>query len=270
VSLTPKKSQTAFVIEGKSYSKAQIQGMVTCASQYATDSNNSAKDIFDMYMKRQASLSTGIEPSSEGIKNTKKQINLSQKTDKYCQDYVELYVYYKALESSYLNYSYDKTSGYSFVFDFSKGMKEDNSVGPDYENNKAYAKQKAYYYYDQLKSKKITPDELLSEIRKDNRISRLPLSTHFGPNQEGDLLSQLLNPDIYNYVINQKKPGLSKVMIAKVQNSTSKTNPQYREAYYYFVQVDVVGVHAKDPSEKIKEAKDRQTVSYYGVSNDLK
>lgn len=263
----PKKSQTAFVIDGKSYSKKQIEGMLEYSSKYGKTNIDSAKEIFNMYRTQQASMATGVEPSSEDIKNTKAELNLPQKNDKFSQAYIDLYVYNKALENSYLNYSYDKTSGYSFVFDFSEGMKEDNSVGPDYKNNKAYAKQKAYYYYDQLKSKKITPDELLSKIQKDNRIGRLPLSIHFGPNQDGDLMSQLFNPDIYNYVINQKKPGLSKVMVAQVQNSTSKTNPKYREAYYYFVQLDTAGAHIKDPQQTIKATINTQKVTYYGVRN---
>lgn len=267
--LMQRKTSSAFEIDGKYYSKSQIKGMSDYATKYGAEGGDAAKNIFEMYRIKTASQKTGIEPTIKDINSAKNDLKLPN-YNKYSEDYIELAAYVSALEKSYLTYSFDKSSGYSFVFDFSKDMQEDNSVGPNYESDKQYAKNRAEYYYKQLKEKKITPDQLLVAIKKDNRIGRLPLSVRYGPNNNGGLKSQLFNNDIYNYVISQKKPGLSNIMVAEVQNSIGIENPKYRDGHYFFVLIETVGSKYANPSKTIQETMNAQKSSYFGVDKNAK
>lgn len=157
-----------------------------------------------------------------------------------------------------------KSEGWSFVFDFSaKVLPNDSREQPivgagdakAIENDKQYAKQQADKYYKLYTTRKISPEKLYALLKKDTRLNINSGSSQFssypGGHKTGDRNQY---PDALSFISRQKKPIISEVRVGSYNVGVSRLQPDFKEAYYYFVDLKRVDPAVPNPSKNLEVA----------------
>ena len=271
--LTPKNTDTAFMVDGKNYSKKEISSMADQASNTnsALARDNFTRQVYQMYITQSASEKAKITPNKRELQYAATQVNNSSNSSKPLKDYYNLLTYNIALDKSYDRYKGKQYTGWSFVYTFGKNADDFSSAEPGsskpdktkYYEDKIYAKNQADIGHDQIKKNQIQPQKLITKINNNTRLSYLRASTYFSPDNVSDIRSKLFFQDINNYVISQNKPGLSSVKIGKA--SYTPDNDNLIDYFYYFVRIDSIEQPIKNPKQTVKNTENSINKKYYGT-----
>jgi hypothetical protein len=248
-------SGIVFTVNGQKYTQKDVSNIVAYPLKFHRSSRNSLSWQAYNYLRReQAARNLNIEPSSDQInqaeitefgKNTKNNINNTP--------WIKLVSYDTALKQNLSTNNLGTYQGYSFIFWFGQHLEKGPAyTAPDFGNkaliksDKSYASNRANYYYNKLKSTSMSPNDVLSAVQHDDKLSFalpnnkfLSQSVQFGVNSNETWRQTVFYPDIMNYISSQNRPGLSSIHTGKISiTSKSKTANDYADGYYYIVQLN--------------------------------
>jgi hypothetical protein len=248
---TKKQKNVVFTVQGISYSRQYVSSLISYPlSVRGYSARESLTEQAFSYLKsKQVAEDLNIQPTNGEIVLAKDQSYFPNETsqDK-SSKWTELVSYNQALQQELRSNSPSIYQGYSFVFWFGHYL-ETGPVytTPNYGNpqliaqDRAYAQGRANYYYQQLKSGKVSAAAALSAVQNDPKLSfvfptsTISLSVHFGFDSSEGWQNQVEYTDIMNYINSQSKPGLSQLLTGKID---SKNDPSKSvDAYYYFVKL---------------------------------
>ncbi|MBC7746837.1 hypothetical protein H7Y40_02560 [Pedobacter sp.] len=254
------QSTVAFTIDGKSYSKNEVTSLIKYSTQRGGTPEETAKVAFD-YLKRQAAAKkAGIAISEAKLTEARDSLFPDNKTS-YDIDgapWIELASYNEALTRVFSSSKLTDASGYVFIFPFDnliardiipiseqpKGYGDATLIARD----RAYAKERAEHYRDALKSNTLTPELALAEVKADARLGQIDLpNTNISVRFIGFMSEDATRPE--RYISGQAKDEVmslsNSISIGDVKvgknakgETPTKSDDDYVETYYYFVNID--------------------------------
>lgn len=272
------RASNAFQIDHQYYSKKLVLDMVNFALQNqgkatAKQKSQAAQNIFNLYKTEIAAKKSGITPNGGELQSAQSQMKLPPAKTSSGQGYISLIVYNIALLQAYNRYMEGNDQGYVFVFDFSQkiipppaqekpipGQGNQQLINQD----KAYANQQAHKYFTEFKDNKISADKLLNTINSNPRLNFVGASTLISSSR-GSIKGQILYSDIYSYVAAQSKPGLSNIIVGKVETKLNPKPGDYADGYYYFVQLTKASPVIDNPAAKVGDQASKLEAAYYGI-----
>jgi hypothetical protein len=273
-------SKTVFTVEGTQYTQDDISKLISYPLSTAVASRDSlTKQAFNYLKREQAAKDLNVQPTSAQMTFIKKTLFSSTTTNKEkSSQWAALLVYDQALQKQLNSPDPSIYQGYSFIFWFGQDL-ESGPVytSPDFGNtqlvaqNRAYAQNRANYYYNQLKIGKMTDDQVLAALQNDPKLSftfptsAISQSVHFGLDPTQDWKDQVAYPDISKYVDSQSKPGLSPIKTGQLSivkpGSTEATST---DAYFYVVKLTYVKKIPDDIAKQFAAKLDSMQTKYNG------
>lgn len=240
-----------FSVAGHDYYAEEVNDLIKYPTTTKHLSRDQATKLAYDYLRRQAAAEQlRLAPSRDAIAAAKQAVLGDLPPASLVKDpWTELAAFNLALKDELANSDGHVYHGYSFVFWFGRHWsKSYDYTDPHYGDqkliakDKAYAKSRAEHYHQQLVSHKISPDQALREIQKDDRLNdstELPFSAKFEPGNNKPLESQVFFLDIAKFIEQKAKPGLSKIQTGQ---SAVVPAPQsakdYKDTYFYFVDLN--------------------------------
>ena len=265
-------NKSAFVIDHKAYSKQLIMSIAQFAIKGRPQTKQqAAKSIFELYKTQIASQKANIVPTSAEIQA---QYNKWPKPKTEAErQYITLVSYNIALGDAYGRYMSGEDKGSTFIFNFSRyvlppaaqekplpGHGDSTLISQD----KAYAYQQAQSGYRAYKAGKISAAALLTKIASDPKLTQNNSNGSFDASI-GDLQGQIYYQNIYSYIANQDKPGISVIKTGKVPTKLSPGPNDYADGYYYFVDLQKATRLVSDPAGAVNKQLKKLQAAYYGI-----
>ncbi|MEX0668610.1 MAG: hypothetical protein WD061_02635 [Candidatus Saccharimonadales bacterium] len=253
-------SPEAFSIDNESFSEDDIAPYVAGAKEVGIDPDILMQAIEEGLIFKTVADEYDIEISDELIKET------LTKYDNYDPDLIESNAWVRlvgfrlAMEDMMDENISDDIKGYSFVFHF--GTLSDPFI-PDAEEmgetlpeevidkigdeeaiaaDRAYAKERAEYYHEQLTAGSMSPEEAFDEIRNDNRLNPhyfdnpdLSYSRKFGFSDDYWKDEVALN-EVINFI--EQESSADQYSDIEVGEFTYVESDDHYDAYYYFVYLE--------------------------------
>ncbi len=245
-------ASAAFSVDGKTYSKQDIKTLINYPVGHGATASAAAKQAFDFYKRQAAAKKIGIILTPPEIAQAQAsvfpKVNLSD-------PWVTLASEDAALTMRLAQApTYATASGYYFIFPFSNhiaiadaapsatamvGVGDATLVAQD----RAYAKEQANSYYNQLVQKKITPDQALAAIKADPKLGydgfansntsfRFSSLGQPGVNSDEGYLSNAAKTYLFASV---GKVGVGALTVGQiVTSSPAAAKATYVDANYYF------------------------------------
>lgn len=270
-----KKSNSAFVINGKSYSKKLVSSMSNFGAKYNSETQaQAAKNIYVLYKTEVASKIVGITPTSQETQAAYK--NLPKTTNSTGEQYYKLIAYNNALNVACVKDAQGYDQGYEFVFNFSRYINPPVSgqpPTPGYGNMTLIAKDKAYALhaaktdYSKYKTGNISPATLIADIEADPNLSYTNIinGVFDSTKSNNSLFTQVFYSGVYNYIIKQSKPGLSSIQVGKVSTNNKPGSKEYADGYYYFIDLKKASRTIPNASELVNNQVNKLQAVYYGI-----
>lgn len=270
-----------FVIDGKNYTKADIEKLISYPVSRHTPKNVAAKEAFDALKAAKAAQNLGYTPSNSEVKAQKDLIYSALKISATQQSQYNDWFTLMATQSAINVFVNAPTplgyAGYSYVFFFGQHLQS----APDYKpsglndpklvaQDQAYAKQKADYYHQQLQDNTMTPAEALSKSIVDMQsrghgVSNPNFSAGFTGEQS--LNTAVYMSDIISYITGQGKTGLSDVKTGKALTAPTKSHGKSIDMYYYFVDLTAVPASKAISPAQFNQALGKLTAQYRGFAS---
>ncbi len=269
-------SKTVFTINGTAYNQAYIDPIASFPiKQLGEPANTEYKLILNMLEYKTVATNLGILPSNSQINIQQASLNQTYSgfiTLESYKTWSRLVALDLAIQNE-LNTQYNNGyyAGYSYIFWFGNTIDGGPAYTPSNEGNttiynqdKNYALDQANYYYEELKTNKMTEQQAYQAISANSRLmvnSKINQTVHFGTNNSIPWTEQVYYPQIVNYISSQHQLGLSSIKVGTITlQDPAVTNP---DAYYYIVKVDKVGTSTSIFRDDLTLLK----VKYYGVSS---
>lgn len=279
-------NNVAFSIDGKDYSKQEINMLIEFPVLVGTSKEDAAKQAFDMYKKQAAAQKTGIVIEQTAIEAERKELypNYSDDLDENTKNWMNLVSYDSALNKlSNQTSVYTDATGYIYIFWFGKNIVYDPiGTNPDYGNDDAIAKDREYadsrakYYYNQIESGSMSADKALEEIKSDPKLGLTDgnsdnisikfdsISSNLAPNSKLLYVPQ----DILNQVIKvSSNQGLDSIRTATISNQEDipeGSQAQNPEVLYYFIYIDKPATKSFDMNQYSSNLETINT-QYWGI-----
>lgn len=255
----------ALQIDDQKFTHKQIDDYLKYPTQTLKQSRKDATETLINYLKiKVAADKLKIKPTGKEL--DAEYLNAGAKAP-YSDKWVSLVTLVNAIGTIEQQSNATAISGYSYIFFFgnkaiagpadspAKGYGDKKQI----ETDRAYAKQQADKYYEQMRKGASVAQKTLDQVRADPRLSidYVPGSSYsvrFGKDSSKRWQSQVFYPEVVSAIVAQKKPGLSSnVATGKV----SDTN-----AFYYFFFLDQSKLTTKDKMDaEIQSLK----VKRYGI-----
>lgn len=263
-----------FKINGKRYSQAEVKKLAA----YQTDTQHTpykiaAKKVYDALCYQAAAESVHIKVRPSEI-NSNEPDQTTPVYKKY-KTWFDLLAYNQAVATKLPKATTDGRQGYAYIFWFGDAVQPSyGTPAPTfgnqqaYQSTKQYAYQRANYYHDQLQGQKMSPDQVLSAIKRDpklapyNYASANP-SMHFGLQTYQNWQTELSNNKIATYVSKATVNMLSPIETGQTPTTLGPNPTNFVDAYYYIVLVQKTGV--PNITQQFKEAQSHLNAKYYGV-----
>lgn len=242
---------TAFVIEGTSYSRDDVRKLIEYPVSRGASEEDAAKTAFEYYKRQWVAQKLQIHLTDEEVATARKAVFGDLDVD---NDWIELSSKDTALTTRLaLAQSYTTAKGYYFIFPFSNHMVigEDIVAGAPANAgdpaaiaaDRAYADGRAKYYQTQLKEGKITPEQALKEVKADTKLDYLN-----SPGSNGSMrfegLGNTQAGGLQSYLDEEQKTYLTGISDAKgvgeikTGSITKGENGEKIEASFYFGLID--------------------------------
>lgn len=272
------KGKVVFVIEGENYYQNDLEPVLKYPYNRGLEKDEAAKEAFELYKKIKAAKKLDINPAEEEIQSEKLKL-IKELGGEYNEPddtpWIDLLAQSNAIDkavSAQQNYK-----GYSFDVFFGQHLQYGPAFKPEDLNDqqlaaedKQYAEEKANFYHDQLKTNKMTPDEVLKALNSDRRLSALPAgktsySVKFGYSDDEDTSwsNEIFHQSIVDFVQNQQQTGLSDIQIGEASVDGSATN--FADMYYYFVLTEEVPEGPNITKEDFDRQLSELTTEYLGL-----
>jgi uncharacterized protein YxeA len=253
-SLNNVKADTVFVINGKDYSKSEVQQLTLYPVKVVGYSQNqAAQEVFTAEKDITAAQKLGYIPPQNAITIQKNKIyhtlKLNSKEKSQYDSWFTLLATQDAVDTFVMSRVPLGYAGYSYVFFFGQHLQSVPGYSISGFNNpkliaqdQAYAKQKANFYHQELQDNKISLNQALQQSIRDMQTrghgpNNPNFSTNFTTLAEQNWASAVYFPDIVNYITTLRSTGLSAVQVGKASTG-SKGNEV--DMYYYFVNLSAV------------------------------
>ncbi len=240
-----------FTIDGRNYSKSEVLKLIKYPPVLGLSNDALARDAYTALKEIRTAKKLGYEPSQSDINDQKDKLDVYQKlTDSQKATYNDWFTLTATQYAVHANISTGSPfgyAGYSYVFYFGQHSVPilDFTV-PDLNNatliaqDKGYAKQKADFYYDQLKNNKMSPKQALDLSGKDMQskvqgITNPNYSKDFTALSHMDWGSQVYLLPVATYISSLNKTGLSDMKTGALNIQIDKSNYKKIVSYYYFV-----------------------------------
>lgn len=263
-----------FKINGKSYKQADVKKLTA----YQTDKQHipyktAAKNVYNALRYQIAAKSVNISVTSSEEKAAA--INVDMATYKKYKSWMDIVAYNGAVKAKLPKATNDGKEGYAYVFWFGDAVQPSYDTPSSkygnqqaYQTDQQYTQKRANYYHDQLQSKKMTPDQVLSAVKKDPKVSldgqiASNPSLHFGLKKYENWQPELANITIENYVQKASADSLSAVQTGQTATTLGPNPAKYVDAYYYLVLVQKTGV--PNITQQFHNMQSHLNAKYYGV-----
>jgi hypothetical protein len=263
-----------FKINGKRYSHAQVKQLAA----YQVDKQHiayktAAKNVYNALCYQVAAQSLHITVTAGAQKRAS--INVDAATYNKYKTWIDILAYNGAVKTKLPPASKDGAKGYAYVLWFGDAVQPSyDAPSSKYGNQQAYkadqqyAQGRANYYHDQLKNKKMTPDQVLTAVRNDPKLAPRGLapsdaSRVFGTDTYQTWQDQLRNNTIASYVKSASDNSLSSIMTDTTATKLGLDPGQYVDAYYYFVLVQKA--HIPNITQQLNDKLSSLNAKYYGV-----
>lgn len=269
--------QVVFRVNGEEYTREELETLLTYPISKGSSYDDSAKKAFEFYKVLSVADSMGVSVSDEDVESAKKALLQQEPSEQAKQDpWINLASKAQAINLKISKDNPSALQGYSMVFWFGQKIeKSPESVRalPDgfgdaqkIEEDKQYAKQRADYYYEQLKNGAITPEQVIEAIKQDHRISYNPdtgytFSTQFGTKSDISWRNQVFYQDIKDFLATDAKQGLNEVRLGK---TGVNGNQDDTETYYYIVSLDKGSPSDVNAAKTFAESVKNLKAQYYG------
>lgn len=251
---------TVFVIGNVAYSQDEVKAIIA----YPLDHMQATRDsltmqVYDYLKREQVAKNLNIQPTAQEISyqaqatfgaNSQYSKMLSGNT------WFRLVSYDDALQQNISSGNFGQYQGYSLIFWFGQHLETGPLyTAPDFGDSQlvaqdqSYALSQAKYYYNLLKTNKISADNAFKAVSSNTKLSySFPnnvydtQSVHFGINTYETWRNQVRFPEVIDYIAKQTKSGLSTIGTGKVAIvDNPKSNNDYRDGFYYIV--DLTSAH---------------------------
>jgi hypothetical protein len=263
-----------FKINGKSYSQADVKKLAA----YQVDKQHipykvAAKKVYDVlsYQAAAQSVHITVTPAEE----KKVATNVDAATYKKYKTWIDILAYNDAVKAKLPKAISDGAKGYVYVFWFGDAVQPSyGEQAPKYGNQQAYktdqqyAKGRADYYHDQLQNKKMTPDKVLTAVRKDPKLAPRGQpasnpSAAFGNKTYENWQGQLNDKGIITYAKSAADNSTGPITTSPTASRLGVNPGQYVDAYFYFVFVQKT--HISNITQRLNDARSHLNAKYYGV-----
>ena len=282
--------QVVFIVNGTKYSQSDINKLIAYPlNQKISDRNSLSMVAFNYYKNIAVAKQLGIGLSNNEINQLIPTITVPKaSTAEKDSPWIALTAYNSGIQQELLSRSLSSYSGYAYVFYFAQHIQTGliPSTIPNMGNaqaiaeDKSYAQNKANYYYNQLKSKAMTPAQILTAVKSDPKLCDSYLldscqSVHFqttrASNFSDSYAEQLTgSPDIVSFVSQSTSAGLSPIKTGQVAvvTSASESSKDYKyiNAYYYFVDLQSAHHVPSNVKQLFQEDVKKISATYYGWS----
>jgi len=280
--------KVVFRVDGTKYTEGYIDKLIAYPlGEGASTRSALSMQAFNYYKEISVAQKLGLGLSNQSINQLIPDITSANasKTQK-DSSWTALLDYNFGIQQELRNPNPTRYSGYVFVFYFGQHIQTGviSSTLPNTGNAKSiatdqsYAMSEADYYYKELKSNKMTPSQILSDVNSNSKLCadyklntcQSVYITDSNPGSIQDSYTTQLagSPTVATYVGKQTKPGISPIETGQVPIVTSAaeltSSYTYVDTYYYFV--DLQTVHLVPSNIKQVFSMDLATLpaSYYG------
>lgn len=244
-----KRAEAVFIIDGKAYSKAEISTVIQFPMSRGMSRDKAAREAFELYKKLAVAEKLQIKPSPQDIDLQKKDLLQGIKQGSgFTANYgpwFDLLAQANAVDLYISDGPARGYKGYAFDVFFGQHLQHGPGFSPKDLNNpklvaadKAYAKERADFYHDQLKNNKMTPEQVIKELNNDRRLSAFKVgktsnSVHFGSDSQTLWSDEIYYSFITDFISRQQQTGLLEIQVGKASVDNSPQNQA--DLYYYFV-----------------------------------
>lgn len=256
---TSRKShqKVIFTVNGTGYEQDRVEDLLSFLKKNERISTNDAtKKLFELLEYKAAAQASNIKFTDGQLSTVRKNSGVKHSPNEKYEQYLNLVAYKNAtndyLETAAANQANGHFAGYSFIFHFDETLTNGDAYrSPNFGNQKLFvrdqkhAMEKAKHYHQLLSSNKISPDNALTEIKKDPLLgygyaTNSNDSSMFDNASSGNWKAEVLYLPIINYISASKTPGLSDIQTGKVKIIPNPaTDSDYKDGYYYFVLLNV-------------------------------
>jgi len=274
--------KAVFSIDGKNYSAAEVQNLTEYPVSVGETDDQAARDAFNALKEVKAAGKLGYRPSSTDI-NTQKQgivanLKVPKAVAKAHDDWFTLSATVAAIDDSVNATTPAGYSGYSYIFFFGQHLQ----AIPDYPisgfndpkliaQDKAYAKERADHYHDQLTKGSIEPADALTTSITDMRSrgkgpNNSTYSVRFASGQGASWSNSVYLQPVIQYITTLHSTGVSPVQIGKAPDK-SGPNAKQVDMYYYFVDLDSAPKGQPITSQALKKELSSLPAKYRGIKS---
>jgi hypothetical protein len=270
-----------FSIDSKNYYKSNVQKLIAYPKSQHVSQNTAAREAFDALKEIKAAQNLGYAPSSGQVNTQKTQIYAIVKPSSAQQtlysDWFTLLATKSAIDESVNSLNTVGYAGYSYVFYFGQHLESSPDYIPSGLNNpglvaqdKAYARQQANYYHQQVQDNKMSLADALTKSgaamqSRGNNVGNPNFSASF--TTEENLKTTVIMPDIVQYITSTDKTGLSDVKIGKAANAPIKSGGKNVNMYYYFVDLTTVPITKTISAQQFNQELTKLLAQYRGFSS---
>ena len=252
-SFTKDRGRVVFTIENENFYENELRDIVRYPVEKSGISEEGAfLSAFEAYKVIVVAKRAGITPAQQEVES----LLTSYPSEEVRNDpaYEEKYKpWFRLLSERDAVYNYIDAdtitgyTGYAFVFYFGQHIEYGDDYKPEGLNDpaliaqdRAYAKEKADYYYSQVKEGKISPEKADSEIKADTKLNNIvKVKNPFGKQEGSSWEDDVFYLSVKNYVSNAKNTGLSELFVGQgYPGPTISPNDSTVDLYYYFVILD--------------------------------
>lgn len=265
-------SNYVFIIDGKRYSKAEVEKLTEYPVGVEKKNQSSAsEDLYELLYTLKAAEDLNINFSTQKVNPVKQQIIKDLGVDKTTQDkYSEWFTLLAKYKVVMQGASDVEVEGYMYDFYFGHHIEHGPNYRPDnlgdrrlIGQDKKYAKDRAEYYKNALTNKTITPEVALKEVQQDPKLNQgggleSSKTRQFKSAEGSGWKEQLFNDEdrinIIERIEEANKP--SDIVTGKVLASPSAKNKE--DMSYYFVYLTTASnaeVKSGDLSKALKDVK---------------
>lgn len=278
------RATVAFSIDGKNYSKKEIEDLIQYNVQRGGKKEDAAKKAFEYLKRKAAAEKANIEISDKDIESARSSL-YPQSKDTYDPDgqpWMDMVSYDTALTGKLSEGKVSDASGYAAVFSFERRMRKTSDYTPAgygdvklIEEDKKYAESRAKYYRTALENNSLTPQAALDQIKADARLSPLGMAgSNPSARFEGFITGEVSRPEAYlgqevaeEVAARSGTKGISEIKTGETGKEGEGVADEHRqqESYYYFVYIDKPSVTGLSVKKDFDKAMKRLSAHYRGI-----
>lgn len=299
------QKDAVFVIDGKGYSRQDVAGLTSYATNRGANPDDVARQAFDLLKRQRAAEKLGLKVSSKTVDAIARDQYDAAKHDN--AKWLRLLAYDDALNEMLGRLGQNgRVEGEVFFFNFSRYLLHGPAYTPPHLGDakriaadRRYAKQQAQHYRAALAGGKLTPEQAIKQIKADARLADmglkganlswrfaggrlLPSSGDNGRNLPHELAPYVggrllptsgdngrnLPPEVADYVQQSSaKTGLSEIRTGRSLVDAAVTNPTNKDyADSYFYVVKIAAVDHRQSQAHFDQTVKQLSARYIGLN----